>query len=53
MINNISKYYSCNKNDLGTTLDWNDDKLVFVVREPFLSKMSETIIGYGIITKKP
>ena len=51
MTNNISKYYNSNKKDCGTTLEWNDNKLVFVVREPFLSKMSETNIGYGIITK--
>jgi len=51
MTNNISEYYKSNKNECGTTLDWNDNKLVFVVREPFLSKMSQINIGYGIITK--
>ncbi|MEW4922492.1 sugar kinase [Algibacter sp. 2305UL17-15] len=51
MTNNVSGYYNSAKNDCGTTLDWNDNKLVFVVREPFLSKMTETNIGYGIITK--
>jgi len=51
MTNNISQYYKSNKNECGTTLDWDDKKLVFVVREPFLSKMSEITIGYGIITR--
>lgn len=50
MANNISEYYNSDKNECGTTLDWNDNKLVFVVREPFLSKMSQIGIGYGIIT---
>ncbi len=50
MTNNISNYYNSNKNDCVATLDWNDNKLVFVVREPFMSKMSQTNIGYGIIT---
>jgi NAD kinase len=50
MANNISEYYNSDINDCGTTLDWNDNKLVFVVREPFMSKMSQTNIGYGIIT---
>lgn len=51
MTNNISKYHNSNKNDCGTTLDWEDNKLVFVVREPFLSKMSKINIGYGILTR--
>ena len=51
MTNNISDYYNNDKNECGTTLEWNDNELVFVVREPFMSKMSETNIGYGIITK--
>lgn len=51
MANNISEYYNSDKNNCGTILDWNDNKLVFVVREPFMSKMSQTNIGYGIITR--
>lgn len=51
MTKNINEYFNGNNNDgATTTLDWNDDKLVFVVREPFLSKMSQTSIGYGTIT---
>lgn len=52
MTNKISKYHNRDINDCGTILDWNDNKLVFVVREPFLSKMSQTDIGYGMITGK-
>lgn len=51
MTNNISRYHKNNKNECGTTLNWEDNKLVFVVREPFLSKMSQINIGYGIITR--
>ncbi|WP_347173849.1 sugar kinase [Polaribacter uvawellassae] len=50
MTNNISEYYN-SKNNSGTTLNWDANKLVFVVREPFRSKMSQINIGYGIITK--
>lgn len=50
MTNNISEYYQSNNTECRTTLDWNDNKLVFVVREPFLSKMSQITIGYGTIT---
>ncbi|MDW3194642.1 MAG: sugar kinase [Cytophagales bacterium] len=32
-----------------TQLGWEDEKLVFVVREPFLSKTTGTNIGYGNI----
>ncbi len=51
MTNNINTYQNNNTEDCGLTLDWNANKLVFVVREPFLSKMSQIKIGYGIITK--
>ncbi|OSY88025.1 hypothetical protein WH52_08325 [Tenacibaculum holothuriorum] len=45
MANNISGGYD------RANLDWADDKLVFVVREPFLSKVTNIDIGLGIITK--
>lgn len=51
MTNNINDYHNKNLNKSGTILNWNDDKLVFVVREPFLSKMSQVDIGYGVVTK--
>ena len=52
MTNNINNYNKSNKKNLKTTLDWDDEKLVFAVREPFKSKMSQTDIGFGIITKQ-
>lgn len=51
MANNINRYHNTNSVDCGTTLNWNENKLVFVVREPFLSKQSRTNIGYGTIEK--
>lgn len=51
MANNINGYQHNKFNDSSTTLEWSENKLVFVVREPFLSKMSQTNIGYGSITK--
>ena len=33
-------------------ITWEDEKLVFVVREPFLSKLTKVTIGYGIINKQ-
>ena len=49
MVNNLKDKYQ----ELSSKkLNWNENKLVFVVREPFLSKTSKTDIGYGIITKK-
>ncbi|MFI2743638.1 sugar kinase [Zhouia sp. PK063] len=51
MANNISTYYHHQQNDK-TILDWTDDQLIFVVREPFMSKVSQTGIGVGTITGK-
>lgn len=50
MANNVSQYYNVDNDDCRTTLNWEDNKLIFVVREPFLSKMSQINIGFGIIT---
>jgi len=50
MVNNISRNRAKSKSQ--TTLKWNDNKLIFVVREPFLSKVSQATIGYGLITKE-
>ena len=51
MAQNINSQYALSIPQRGRTMDWQDDELVFVVREPFLSRMSQTGIGYGIITK--
>ncbi len=32
-------------------LDWEAEQLIFVVREPFLSKVTQTGIGYGSLTR--
>lgn len=50
MTNNINRT-SHNKSNASTTWDWDEEKLVFVVREPFVSKMSQATIGFGIISK--
>lgn len=51
MTNNINNYFYNQKKEFDSGLDWEDDKLLFVVREPFLSKMSQIDLGYGIIKK--
>lgn len=52
MTNNINHYFYKKKSTFNTGLGWEDEKLLFVVREPFLSKMSQINLGYGKITKK-
>ncbi len=51
MTNNINNYFYNQKRDFNAGLDWEDEKLLFVVREPFLSKMSQIDLGYGVINK--
>lgn len=34
-----------------SNLDWEDEKLIFVVREPFLSQVTQVGIGFGAITQ--
>ncbi|MEK6154542.1 sugar kinase [Flavobacteriaceae bacterium 3-367] len=52
MTNNITQYFYQQKKEFDCGLDWDDDKLLFVVREPFLSKMSQIDLGYGVIAKR-
>lgn len=52
MTNNINNYFYNQKNNFDSKLNWEDDKLLFVVREPFLSKMSQIDLGYGTITRE-
>jgi NAD kinase len=52
MTNNISRFQSHKEIEQNSSLKWEDEKLIFVVREPFLSKMTKTDIGFGIITKR-
>lgn len=51
MTNNINNYFYNQKKEFNSGLDWEDDKLQFVVREPFLSKMSQIDLGYGTISR--
>ena len=51
MTNNINGYHNGSSDECSTILNWDENKLVFVVREPFLSKMSKVSLGYGVITK--
>ena len=51
MANNINRYYNSSNNNCGTKLSWDENKLAFVVREPFLSKRSNIDLGFGIIKK--
>ncbi|WP_299524624.1 sugar kinase [Winogradskyella sp.] len=52
MKNNIIGHSIVSERENQAQMDWGDNKLVFVVREPFLSKVTQTNIGFGIITKK-
>lgn len=52
MTNNINKQRSNRERQKQSLISWDDEKLVFVVREPFLSKVTQTGIGFGVITKK-
>lgn len=52
MTRNIIKYKNSGETNFNRKISWDDDKLLFVVREPFLSKSSETSIGYGVINKR-
>lgn len=52
MANNIIKYQTNKEKRQQSLIRWEDEKLIFVVREPFLSKVTKTDIGFGYITKK-
>ena len=47
MVNNINK----NKSNDKPLMSWDDNKLMFAVREPFFSNVTQTDIGFGTITK--
>ena len=50
MANNVNNHNKRDKKNLKKTLDWDANRLAFVVREPFRSKMSQTNIGFGMIS---
>jgi len=52
MANNINKHQVSKERKQRSLIRWEDEKLVFVVREPFSSKITQTDIGFGFITKK-
>lgn len=52
MANNINNDRSNMKKRARSPMRWEDEKLIFVVREPFLSKITQTNIGFGNITKE-
>lgn len=51
MANNINKYFGKKEDEMEVLGKWEDQKLAFVVREPFLSKTSQTKIGFGLIKR--
>ncbi len=52
MANNINRHQTNKERRRQSLIRWEDEKLVFVVREPFLSKVTQTDIGFGFITKR-
>ena len=51
MANNINQYFGKDDDKLEVLGECEDQKLAFVVREPFLSKTSQINIGFGLIEK--
>ncbi len=48
---NVRKQSHREEKHVKAKLNWEDEKLIFVVREPFLSKVTGTALGFGTITK--
>jgi len=51
MSNGVQKIFNAVPKDFDLKIKWEDDKLIFVVREPFRSKYSQAGIVAGIIHK--
>ena len=51
MTNSINSILNPKQPNSSFNLNWEDNKLFFIVREPFSSKVTGTSIGYGIINK--
>ncbi len=49
MVNGIYNYYDLNFKDVEHSVDWGVDKMLFAVREPFLSKTTSTSLCFGEI----
>jgi hypothetical protein len=52
MANGITSAFDIKSKGLQMNMNWDDNKLVFVVREPFHSKYSDISITAGFITKE-
>lgn len=52
MSNGIVSAFNNGQKGLRMGLDWEDNKLVFIVREPFKSKYSQTDLTAGVITSQ-
>ncbi|MBN1969741.1 MAG: NAD(+)/NADH kinase [Candidatus Delongbacteria bacterium] len=52
MTNGITSTFSKENKGLRMNMKWEDNKLVFIVREPFQSKHSEISLTAGLITKE-
>ncbi len=50
MAYNVHKHTHHEEKNVRSQLNWEDEKLIFVVREPFLSHVTQTDVGYGVIT---
>jgi NAD kinase len=50
MTNGIQSDLSSIKSKINLSLKWDDDRLIFIVREPFLSKKSQAGLTTGFIT---
>ena len=48
---NVHKHSHKQEKNVRAKLGWEDEKLIFVVREPFLSKITGIDLGFGTITK--
>lgn len=50
MTNGVFSTFQAQKSKVKFSMKWDDDRLVYVVREPFLSKHSQISLSAGIIT---
>lgn len=49
MVNKVSSHYSCEQDHISEQLEWDTDRLLFAVREPFKSKTSSLDLTFGEI----
>lgn len=51
MMNGIQRTFNSASRNFALKIDWDEDKLVFVVREPFQSKYSQASVTAGILLR--